>query len=170
MPSAWNLIASTTLTSTTATVTFSGISTSAYLDLQVYMSARTDFADSKDSVRWYTQESCNYGRHFYRALQGSAVTVGFNQNISTPSLLYVAGNTAPANSFSSTYFYAPAYYTTGYKQYYFKSEAGNTGEQYYVCGGSASGLSSAATTSLSFTSANGANFVAGSTFNLYGTV
>ena len=96
---AYDSIATTTLSSAAATVTFSSIP-STYTHLQVRCLVRTDRADVQDFIRFRfnSDSGSNYARHWLRG-DGSTADAGNGYATSTPWTVVVAGANASANIF-----------------------------------------------------------------------
>ena len=98
---AYDSIATTTLATATATVTFSSIPAT-YTHLQVRCLVRTDRADVQDFIRFRfnSDSGSNYARHWLRG-DGSTADAGNGFSTSTPWTVVVAGANAAANIFGA---------------------------------------------------------------------
>ena len=165
MPNNYVLLERIELNDSAASVTFANIPQTGYTDLKIVMSARTTRAAADDAVLIrFNGSTTNFTVKELRGNGTSALssspTVGF--------LGYVDGNTATTNTFSNTEIFIPNY-------------TGNTNKSFSVDGvmennataalqGLLAGLwsNTAAITSIGFFPDTGPNFVANSTFSLYG--
>lgn len=169
MPTTMKLIAKQTLTSTTATVTFSNIP-GAYTDLLCVVSARANRTTATTSQPGYVQMNPNgsSANHSLRTLQGNGSTA----TSYTDTLIYAI---CPANSANWTAD------TFGYAEFYIPNYAGSTNKSVSIFGGSENNnattftavtaalwSNTAAITSLDFVEQNSHSFVSGSSFFLYG--
>jgi hypothetical protein len=169
--STYEPIATTTLSSSQATVTFSGI-TGSYTDLVIALSGRTDRSTGIDELkmRLNSDTGSNYSRTRLITITSSSSAYSdraSNETSFVQGVLACASANFAASTFSPYFFNINNYSnTTTFKtvlQRY--SEAQN---EYGV--GTAVGLyrSTSAITSIEFSSAYSANFVSGSIFTLYG--
>ncbi len=166
MPSTYTLIASNVLSTTAASVTFSAIP-STYTDLEVRFSARS----SNAAVNGFVVFTLNGNTADYSETRiewdGSAVGSYRRSNASDIQLLAINGASSTADTFSSHSIYLPSYTASQFKpsSVSFNREQNATGG--YL--GALAGLwrNTAAVTSLTITN-NSGNFVAGSSFYLYG--
>jgi hypothetical protein len=173
MPATYTLIASNTLSSAAASVTFSAIP-GTYTDLVLSVTGRTDINnDNGDSLRIrLNNATSSTSRTFLQGFATGATSgrsSGGNTNISAETVL--VGDTATASTFSSAELYFPSY----------TSSANKVISAYGVTENNASGIVSAyiATTAMLYqltsaidtillSPANAANFKSGSSFFLYG--
>lgn len=168
MANTYTLISSNVLTSSAASVTFSSIP-STYTDLVVRWSARSDVGGSADNIGIQLNGvTSSYSSTELRG-NGSTVISGrsssaaqWNQNVSVPSSAYTA------NTFSNNELYIPSYTVSQNKP----TSAFNTSEN-----NSTTAIinvfahlwqNNATVSQIQFFSLNGANFVTGSSFYLYG--
>jgi hypothetical protein len=176
MPSSLSLIASNTVTTPVASVTFSGISPSLYVNLLVVASVRSSTGPDRNSLESNTNNSTNYGYNFQRSYGSGTSGVGFVTNTAYGwgGILYHSGSTAtPATGFSTYYIEYPGYANYGgtgqYKNMYFYGAMNTTtGSVLFQGNGTGSQLTTSATSSITIKDGNGANFTAGSTLYLYG--
>lgn len=161
MASTYEPIATTTLNSATASVSFSSISGS-YTDLVLIVSAWHETTGSQVALRFNGDTGSNYS---YTRLLGNGTTASSERdtNKSTIFLGYV-NNTATAPNFIchiQNYANTTTYKTTLNRF----NTTGNYGNL-----GATVGLwrSTSAITSMSISAADGGNFASGSTFTLYG--
>lgn len=166
MPSTYTLISSNVLTSSAASVTFSAIP-STYTDLEIRFSARGDNA----SVNSYAVFTLNGTTANYSETRiewdGSSVGSYRRSSASNIQLLSVGGSTVTANTFSSHSIYIPNYTASQNKPISVSFNRENNATGGYL--GALAGLwsNTAAVNSITITNASG-NFVAGSSFYLYG--
>ena len=175
LSAAYELISTTVLSSSTTSVTFSGLDSSAssYKHLQIRAVTRTDraSADAGDAYMQFNGDtSANYSAHQVCGDGSSAASYSYvNQ-----SFMYCAsplGPNNPSGSFSAS-IHDILDFSSSSKNKTMRSFAGGSG--YAANHGanialwSGSWRSTSPITSITFTCAYGANFVAGSRFSLYG--
>ena len=168
MPATYDKIATTTLTSTQATVTFSSISGS-YTDLVLVMSYRSDRASNQSypNIRFNSDTGSNYSNTFLYG-DGTSAISSRNSNQTSLALYEAVGNTATASVFAPVIVNINNYSNT------------TTNKNILVRGGStiSGGIvstqvglwrsTSAITTILIYDGNSGTNIFSGSTFTLYG--
>ena len=168
MANTYTLIASNTLSSSAASVTFSSIPNT-YTDLLVKISAKSDRANANDDIKMLINGSTSsvYGE---RNVNGNGATAASNGNANLAYLALRSGSTGglTSNVFSSTEVYIPNYtsaiiHPVGSIQV---QEDNSTTARIFA---TASSYNTAeAITSLTFNIWTGPNFVSGSSFFLYG--
>jgi hypothetical protein len=154
-----------------ASVTFDNIPQTGYTDLVVVTSTRNDASWPAGEHRiFFNGSTSNFSS---RALYGTgnAGTGSYSTNVAIPA--YSNGGTSTANIFGSATFYIPNYTSSNFKsvssESVFEDNAAQA-SQYLVAG---LWSDTAAITSITFVTSNNssgvvANFVANSTFSLYG--
>jgi hypothetical protein len=155
------------LTSSAATVNFNNIPQT-NTDLMIVASTRCDFAAVRiaGAIRFNADASSVYSDTLF-AGDGSNPSSGRSQT-SFSYLLETTGTSATANTFGSNTIYIPNYTSTTFKQYISdcvgEHNGTNVNQTFYA------GLyrSNAPITSISLFPGGGANFIANSTFTLYG--
>ena len=173
--STYILIQSQTLASSAASVTFSSIP-STYTDLALRLSARNDGAGTRAAfglLQFNSDTTANYSATYTRGTGTFATSANFTTASTpiggkwSPTGYDSAGNTA--NTFTNTEIYIPNYATTATKSY----SAFNVSEDNST--GNANGIEATANLYLGTTAissililSNSGNFVAGSSFYLYG--
>ena len=166
MPLQLYKITSTELTSSTSSVTFSNIP-QGYVDLKIVMSAR----DSSASTRVIASLTFNGSATGYssRALYGvNGSTTGTDVGASTYiDWSYTTADTATASTFSNTETYIPNYSLSNNKSVSIDFSAETNSASSGILG-IASGLWSNTAAITSITLDGPANFLANSTFTLYG--
>jgi hypothetical protein len=168
MATTYELISSNTLGSSAASVTFSAIP-STYTDLVLKVSARNnDTGTSYFRVSMNGDTASNYSRTTLVGT-GSAVSSGRDSNVTYGfSALYLPSSSNTSNTFSSSELYFPNYNSTASKPVnIYSTEENNSSTSYMI---SAAGLYRG-TNITSITcdeSFGGLQFVAGSSFYLYG--
>lgn len=168
MANTYTLIASNTLTSSAASVTFSSIP-GTYTDLVLKASVRTDVVNPFDQlyIRFNSDSGSNYS---YTALRGIPTSVTSFRGTSQAQIRggYTDASQATSNTFSSNEVYIPSYTSTTNKpvSVYGAQEDNVTGA--YLEVNANLWQSSSAITSIVITTQNAANFVSGSSFWLYG--
>lgn len=169
MPVTYNLIASNTLSSSAASVTFSAIPNT-YTDLVLRYSIRTDFAGTNVAQARVTFNGTTSG-YSRTTLTGNGASASsaratsqanFEPEEGSPS----ASNTA--NTFGTTEIYIPNYLVSTNKAYgSFAVGENNTTSPVYMSVRAALWQNTSAITSITLT-ANAGNFVSGCAFFLYG--
>ena len=166
MPSSRILIASNTLGSAAASVTFSDIP-GTYTDLGVRISPRSDasFKSRVLKVNFNNVTGTSYSCTYLHG-NGSSVSSGRASNTSTIQDATVPAATATSNTFGSTEIYVPNYTAATNKpiSIFSLAEDNATAADLYATAGLFSNTS--AITQIEF--ATSGNFVSGSSFFLYG--
>lgn len=166
MPVTYNLIASNTLTSSAASVTFSAIPNT-YTDLVLRLSGRSDSAGSKDLLLEFNGSSSALGS--YVSVYGNGSTA--QSLISSGQIFVRVGdippNTFTSNSFSSAEIYLPSYTVAANKPLSSFSATENNATQARIDAYAGLWSSTTAITQLRVY-LNTGNFVSGSSFFLYG--
>ena len=167
MANTYTLIASNTLSSTAATVTFSSIPAS-YTDLVLRYSVRGDIAGT-DSLQTGIQLNGTTSGYSQTYLYGNGASAASSRATSQSSLEAVqedsAGNTS--NTFASAEIYIPNYQSSANKPVSrFNASEQNGATAYISAHAGLSNVTSAITSITIKTNAN--NFVSGSSFFLYG--
>lgn len=161
-------ISTTTLSSTASTVTLSSIPQT-YTDIMVRVSARFNAAVVISDIYVYTNGSTTSNSDTELATIGSNVYSW--RNSYAPSGWYagsVGGTSSTANTFSSGEIYFPNYTSAAYKVgSIFTVCENNSATQNMVFAGAGLRSNTDAITSITFNS-TAHDFVAGSTFTLYG--
>lgn len=172
MPNTYSLISSNTLSTTAATVTFSGIPAS-YTDLVISASARTNRAASQDiwKIVINSDTTANYSDTALRGLGSGNSGVPVSDRQTNSSNLYFGGLDAAnntANTFGATELYIPNYAGTNIKQIctFTTYEDNATYAELEAIAIRYAGTS--AITSIVLSSFYSASFIAGSSFYLYG--
>ena len=160
-------IASTTLATTAASVTFSAIPAT-YTDLVVKVSARVASAVILTDMYWYVNST---GNSSDTLLYANGSTANSARNINAPTQWYagqINGASATSNTFSSAEYYLPSYLNSFNKpaSTFMVSENNSATDNSILIGANLKS-NTATITSIIFDS-NGQNFVSGSTFHLYG--
>jgi hypothetical protein len=170
MANTYSLIASNTLSTSAASVTFSAIPNT-FTDLVVRVSARTDRAQTSDTTKM-TINADNSAIYSFTKLRGDGTSALSNRNTGNTSLSVenTDGNTATSNTFDSTEIYIPNYLSTANKPIssIIMREDNSTAATTYNSVQAHLYRNTSAITSLSFAPSNGPNFVSGSSFFLYG--
>jgi hypothetical protein len=166
MPSTYSQIATQTLGSTTATVTFSNIPQT-YTNLRLVMSAA--IPSGSDAFSFWQANGDTATNYSQTNLYGTGSTAGSDRitSISNPSFNYYSNitTTVGQNATVATWFNYSN--TTTYKTMLVRSNTATGPSFPGVSGTSALWRSTAAITSLSF-KVQGNSFATGSTFTLYG--
>lgn len=163
MANTYTLIEAKTLTTTTASITFSSIPAT-YTDLLVKVSARSNEAELYgNAVLQFNSSSSNYS---LIALSGSgssaasysATRIEFMQN----------GNTTTSNTFGNAEIYVPNYASSNYKSVSIDSVAETNGTTVYMRLTAGLWSNTSAITSVSIIAADSTSWLSNSTFYLYG--
>lgn len=169
MPVTYNLIASNTLSSSAASVTFSAIP-GTYTDLVVKWSARSDGATTNEysKIVLNSDIAANYSETYVR---GTGSTADSGRYSSNDKWLFIpidgANNTS--STFSNSEIYIPNYAGSTKKvagSYSVREENAATANS--IVGNAHLYQGTSAITSIQLTPNNGTNFVSGSSFFLYG--
>jgi hypothetical protein len=157
-----------TLTASTTSVTFDSIPQTGYTDLKVVASARADQVDG-GTASWMSTivkiNGSSTGSHRFIYSDGSAANSSSNASV---LWTYTAGSNVTANTFGSLELYLPNYAsTTQYKSYSIDAVTENNATLSGIWMDAGLVSNNAAVTSIGFTP-NAGNFVAGSSFSLYG--
>jgi len=156
------LIASTTLGSSTASVTFSSLS--GYTDLVIKFSARTD--GTNGTLKVYFNNDTTNTNYNVRRLLGGPGTVASN-TYNAPYFAYANRSNQTASTFNSSEIYIPNYNGSTYKSISSDSLSENSSsdaEQFLTAG---IWNNTAAITSIKLETFD-PNFVSGSIFSIYG--
>ena len=168
MANTYTLIASNVLTGSAASVTFSSIP-STYTDLVLRVTGRTDASQVNDDMAIRLNGGTSgYSRTF---LNGTGSAAGSGRSVSASYAIdygSLVGSTATASTFGSAELYFPNYTSSSSKPFS-SFGVGETNATTAYMGATAllSNLTSAIT-SIAIIPNNGANFVSGSSFYLYG--
>jgi hypothetical protein len=168
MPNNYVLLETIALTQSAASVTFDNLPTSGYTDLKVVASARADAVDG-GTASWMSTliriNGSSTGSHSFIYGTGSGAFASSN---GSTIWTYTVGSNATANTFGSFEFYLPNYRsTTQFKSYSVDAVTENNATLSGLWMDAGLVSNNAAVTSLGFATNTG-NFVAGSTFSLYG--
>jgi hypothetical protein len=171
MANTYTLISSNVLSSSAASVTFSSIP-STYTDLVIRSSARVDGAVGNSNARLQLNGETSSAYYSYTFLQGNGSSAT-SSNTATGVIGYIQlsrfadGAGATTNTFSNNEIYIPSYTVGISKQiYYFGAQEDNTATAYLF---NLAGLYSRSETISSITLTDSSyNFIAGSSFYLYG--
>ena len=169
MPLTYTLIASNTLTTSAASVTFSSIP-STYTDLVLRISARSDGAATAYSV-FYTfngSSTSDYSQVWLRGNGADAASSIQSNQTSGISLLTLNGAGTTSNTFSSIELYIPSYNASQNKPFSSFGAQENNNTTAYISAVANLRSNTAAVTSLTATAGSSTNFVSGSSFFLYG--
>lgn len=168
MANTYTLIASNTLSSSAASVTFSSIPNT-YTDLVLRWSVRTDYGATRTGFRVaFNSITSGYSETYIIQYNTSTVASGTYTGNAYFNAEYIDGTGATANTFGSGEFYLPSYTASQNKPMsQFSVAEGNSAADtgMYV---KAWLLSQTAAISSATLTANAGNFVSGSSFFLYG--
>jgi hypothetical protein len=168
MAGTFDLISSTVLTTTTASVTLSSIPQT-YKDLVLYIVARNDTADT--NVNLYARINADGGAN-YSSITNSFYGTSANYNINSGSTQFTmgpwgAGTTMTADMFASNTMYFPNYTNSLNKQISTFGGMGSSSVRAYAIDTATSYRGTSPITSITIPPYTG-NFVAGTSFYLYG--
>jgi hypothetical protein len=170
MPANYVLLERIELNASAASVTFANIPQSGYTDLKVVISARSSYSSGEGVLmRFNGSSGANYT---YKQLYGAGSSAGSYGPPSSETYGFagtMGGTNFTASTFDSIDLYIPNYTSSNNKSFSVDSVAENnsaTVNQLDLIAGL--WTQTAAITSITFTSYNAANFVANSTFSLYG--
>ena len=171
MANTYNLITSTTLSTSTASVTFSSLPTT-FTDLLIKCSTRSDQPSVLDLVigTFNGSSASNYDNY---SLIGNGANSVSNRGLSQPYMRfgYTDGNSAGSNIFGATEIYIPNYQSSTNKIASGFSGSGNnstSAADAFVTMYATRWALTSAITSITISPINGPNWIAGSTFQLYG--
>ena len=164
MANTYQLIASNTVSTPVASVTFSSIPAT-YTDLVLQVSVRSTEADTGTSLRVYFNSDT--GNISVKELRAISTTVA-SYTVSYAQAGYIAGANSQANTFGSATIYIPNYTNSNYKSSSGDiMQASNTNRENYAI--ASSRLWSVGNAITSVTAAPGSgNWVEHSSFYLYG--
>ena len=158
-------IASTTLSSAAATVTFSGIP-STYTDLVIRMSTRVDYAtnDGNILIRFNGDTASNYSYTFVYG-NGSSTVSSRGSTTRIIGASATQGTSSTSSTFATAELYIPNYLVSQNKPLSIDSATENNATEAFRTANAGLWRNTAAITSINL---EGGNFVSGSTFDLYG--
>jgi hypothetical protein len=169
MPATYTLIASNTLSTSAASVTFSSILTT-YTDLILRMSVRGGNAGSLNAVSRITLNGSSVADYSDTVLNAYNTTVSSFRNSSNtyfdPNSNAVPSAGDTSNTFASTEVYLPNY-TSSQNKTFGNFGVSGTNTAFSITGQAALWRVTSAINSITVTN-TGNNFVAGSSFFLYG--
>jgi hypothetical protein len=165
-------IAKQVLATAASSVTFSGIPQT-FDDLIVRISAHSTDSNTVDNlvIRWNNDSGNNYVSIAMVGFDVTTQTTTLTNNTTYIQDIQLPTNSVNANYFGSTEMYMPKYTATGEKQvriFNASDVAANTSNSTRLTEMASYYKGTAAITSVSFASANGANLSANSGFWLYG--
>jgi hypothetical protein len=163
------LLESIQLTQSSATVTLDNIPQTGYTDLKLVVSARGDASSLPDVMMRFNGDTGSN----YTALELSAIGTGTptsGRYTTTDAHFHMNGNTTTASTFSNAEVYIPNYTVTGVTKAFYgdavnENNVASTLVQSRLIAWRWSGTAAINTINIL---TNGGNFVAGSTFSLYG--
>ena len=164
MANTYTLIASNTLSSSAASVTFSAIPNT-FTDLVVKFSSR---GDSAPHVIRLVLNSTGNGSQTYLYGNGSSPTSARDVATSGTNLYDVNTSGSTANTFTSGEVYIPSYTSSQNKPLSVIHAQENNSTTAYIYATAALKSSTAVVSSIIFQTVYGENFVSGSSFFLYG--
>jgi hypothetical protein len=165
MPNNYVLLETIALTQSAASVTFDNLPTSGYTDLKIVSSARSDRADTSDNIIIsFNGSTANLS---FRYLQGNGASA-YSSSGSTGYVGTQDASTATANTFGNAEYYIPNYRSANFKSVSSDSVDETNATNAYATLTAQLWSNTAAITSINLKPQVGSNFVANSTFSLYG--
>lgn len=170
MANTYTLISSNVLTGSAASVTFSSIP-STYTDLVLRISARTDRAAQNNSyiaIKPFNSDTAtNYSATRIYG-DGATATAARETSVDYGAIGYVPASTATSSTFGNIEIYIPSYLIAQNKP--FSSDAAHENNATTAYRASVAGLwrNTAAITGITIDTLAQGNFIAGSSFYLYG--
>lgn len=167
MPVTYQKIASTELSSSAASITFSSIPAT-YTDLLILASVRTASSSVSTEITFNGDTATNYSDTAFFNSSGSA-TSSRRSNVSRILVIGMDNSTTTANTFSNSEIYIPSYRINAQKQIYTNAQreeliaTQTTGNSV----GSGYWRNTAVINSITLTG-NGGSYATGSSFYLYG--
>lgn len=162
MATTYQLIEAKTLTTTTASITFTSIPQT-YTDLLLKFSTRDNSGSYINNMNInINSSSSNFSTKTIMKLGGSA-----SSGTETTNLAFSTGSTATSTTFTNGEVYFPGYTSSSYKSYSAESASENNASDNGMILETGLWSNTAAITSITFTPTS-ASFVSGSTFYLYG--
>lgn len=168
MANTYTLIASNTLSSSAASVTFSSIP-GTYTDLVLRFSARTNATGAANVEVLAVAFNGTYGTNFSGTrVYGNGASALSNQQ--TDEFTYVVGvnNAATSNTFSNSEIYIPNYLVSQNKPFSAFSTGENNATTTQINAAAGLWQNTSAITSFSIKPNSGGDFLSGSSFFLYG--
>lgn len=169
MPSTYTLISSNVLSSSAASVTFSSIP-STYTDLVLRCSVRHDGALTASNMRLIINSDAGSSYSDTRVYGNGATATSAAATAGTYAYAYtgfINGASSTSSTFTNGEFYLPSYLSSAKKPYSTYNAVENNATTGYNWASAQLWQGTSAITSLSF-EAGGYNYVAGSSFYLYG--
>lgn len=162
-------IASTTLSSSAASVTFSSIPQT-YTDLVIKGSARSDSAAISDVIMTEFNANTNtiYSNTYLVANSASTLSGTSSGDASARTIYYISAANATSDTFGNFEIYIPSYIASQNKPYSGFGVGETNGTDTRVGVTAMLFRDTTAITSIKLTLLTGPNFVSGSTFHLYG--
>lgn len=162
MANTYTLIEAKTLTTTTASITFTSIPQT-YTDLKLVFSTRDNSGSYINNMNInINSSSSNFSAKTIMKLGGS-----LSSGTETTNLAFSTGSTATASTFTNGEVYFPNYTSSNYKSYSADSASENNASDNGMILEAGLWSNTAAITSITFAPSS-ASFVAYSTFYLYG--
>jgi hypothetical protein len=164
MPANYVLLETINLTQSASAVTFDNIPQSGYTDLKLVISARTDRAAGIDDCRIRPNNSTS--SQTMRRLQGSGSSAS---SYTDTQIQFIApAASATASTFSNTETYIPNYLSSNFKSFSVDGVTENNATAAYQHLDAGLFSSTSTISSIVIDTYVGSNFVANSTFSLYG--
>jgi hypothetical protein len=165
MPENYVLIERVELNASAASISFANIPQSGYTDLKIVASARSDRADTSDNaIISFNGLTTNLS---YRYVQGNGASATSSSG-STGYVGSIDGSTATSSTFGNAEYYIPNYTSSNYKSISSDAVDETNATNAYATLTASLWSSTAAITSINLKPQVGSNFLANSTFSLYG--
>jgi hypothetical protein len=159
------LLERTELNASAASVTFANIPQTGYTDLKIVASARSDRADTSDNaIISFNGLTTNLS---YRYVQGNGASATSSSG-STGYVGSIDGSTATSSTFGNAEYYIPNYTSSNYKSVSSDAVDETNATTAYATLTAQLWSNTAAITSINLKPQVGSNFLANSTFSLYG--
>ena len=163
MPNNYVLLERTELAASAASVTFANIPQTGYTDLKIVTSGRTDAATDFVSIALsFNGSSANFTNRLLQSDGSSAISASLTNYGGA-----IGGTSTTASTFSNVEMYIPNYTSANNKSFSVDSVVENNATAARTSLAAGLWSNTAAITSITLTSGSG-NFVANSTFSLYG--
>jgi hypothetical protein len=167
----YDLLATTILTSSAASVTFSSLGDYAtnYQHLQIRYAARTSVAGNGDGMfmRMNSDTGSNYARHYLQGTGSAVQSDAATSQTSITNFAQLSGNNSTANDFAAGVIdILDPFETT--KNTTIRALSGQAGSETRIRLGSGFYNNTASITTIFLATINSANFLTGSRFSLYG--
>lgn len=167
MPTTYTLIASNTLSSSAASVTFSAIPNT-FTDLVLKLSVRTaDTGPENVQIYFNTDTATNYSTTYLQGSGSAASSSRYTSQTVIQNPNTIPGTTYTTNTFGNIEIYIPSYTASQNKPVSLYGASENNATAAYINAGAGLWRGTSAITQIVIDQSGG-NFVSGSSFFLYG--